>query len=455
MKDIVIIGGGPGGYIAAEKASSLGFDTAIVEMDDLGGTCLNRGCIPTKLLYRESEIIDILNNIDKYGIEIPSYTINLRKMKARKEEVVEKLRDGISKLMKLNKIEVIKGVARIKNKNNIEVSTLLGEIIEISTRYIIIATGSKVKKLDIPGVDLEGVITSNEFLELDSIPQDTIIVGAGVVGLELAVISNALGSKVRVIQRANYILPPADSDISKRLNIYLRKKGIEILTDHDIQSINRVDNSLVVSCKTKKGISEFTTDRVLMATGRVPNFEGLNLNDLGIAYDYRGIKVDNSMKTNIDNIYAVGDVVGGSMLAHKASSEGVCAILNIAGKKTSINYGAIPNCVFVFPEVADVGLKEEEAKEQGINYRVGKASFIGNGKALAIAESDGFVKIICDEEDTIIGVHILGPHASDLIHEGVVAVTHRLKVQALVDSVHAHPTLAETIYEAVLNLAKK
>lgn len=448
MKDLVIIGGGPGGTAAAEKAVRLGWKVALIERDQLGGTCLNRGCIPTKVLFRMAEIIDTLNHISEYGIELKGFEIKLEAMRKRKEEIVLKLREGLEKQMNLLKVEVIKGEGKIIGPNEVQVIANTGEVTTIETRYILIATGSEVIIPPIPGVDLPGVVTSDDLMDLSRDIEELVIVGGGVIGLEWAVIYNALGAKVKVVELQEDILMFADKDIRKRLSAYLKKKGIDFFTKHKITAIEEQESRLVVNCETSKGTKQLEADTVLMAIGRRASWKGLDLDSLGIEYDTRGIKIDRGMRTNIESIYAIGDVTGECLLAHTAHHQGIIAVDNMAGANRKINYDHIPSCVFVLPEYAKVGLTEEEAAKRGISYRVGKAAFLGNGKALALGETDGYVKIICDEEETIIGVQILGPHASDLIHEGLLAVSKGLKIIDITESIHAHPTLAETLYEA-------
>ncbi|GAB6085976.1 dihydrolipoyl dehydrogenase [Alkaliphilus crotonatoxidans] len=448
MKDLVIIGGGPGGTAAAEKAVRLGWKVALIERDQLGGTCLNRGCIPTKVLFRKAEIIDTLNHISEYGIELKGFEIKLEAMRKRKEEIVLKLREGLEKQMNLLKVEVIKGEGKIIGPNEVQVIANTGEVTTIETRYILIATGSEVIIPPIPGVDLPGVVTSDDLMDLSRDIEELVIVGGGVIGLEWAVIYNALGAKVKVVELQEDILMFADKDIRKRLSAYLKKKGIDLFTKHKITAIEEQESRLVVYCETSKGTKQLEADTVLMAIGRRASWKGLDLDSLGIEYDTRGIKIDRGMRTNIESIYAIGDVTGECLLAHTAHHQGIIAVDNMAGANRKINYDHIPSCVFVLPEYAKVGLTEEEAAKRGISYRVGKAAFLGNGKALALGETDGYVKIICDEEETIIGVQILGPHASDLIHEGLLAVSKGLKIIDITESIHAHPTLAETLYEA-------
>lgn len=448
MKDLVIIGGGPGGAAAAEEAVKLGWEVAIVEKENLGGTCLNRGCIPTKVLFRQAELIETLNHLDEFGIDLKGYEIQWNAVRERKEGVIQKLRDGLEKQMSLLKVEVIKGEGKIIDPHRVEVLTPQGDVVPLETKRILIATGSKTIIPPIPGIDLPGVVTSDDLMALPEI-NELVVVGGGVIGLEWAVIYNALGAKVKVVELQEDILMFADKDIRKRLTAYLKKKGIDFYTNHKIISFQQAGNRLVVQCETAKGEKTLETDTVLMAIGRKASWDGLDLDALGIAYDQRGIQVNEGMQTSVENIYAIGDVTGKSLLAHTAHHQGVAAVAHMNGHQHKLNYDHIPSCVFILPEYSKVGLTEEEAEKRGIQYRVGKAHFLGNGKAMALGETDGYIKVICDQENTIIGVQILGPHASDLIHEGAVAVSRGLKIDEITTTVHAHPTLAETFFEAV------
>ncbi|MDF2674647.1 MAG: lpdA [Clostridiales bacterium] len=450
--DVVIIGGGPGGYEAAIRGSQLGLKVCLVEKDALGGTCLNRGCIPTKALYRNAEIINTLKNIDEFGISIKGYDINVPEIQMRKQNIVNQLVGGIQQLLKANKVEVLAGIGSIKDNNTITVTYEDGKASDISTKNIIIATGSTPLVPPIPGANTPGVYTSDEILDFDELPKSLAIIGGGVIGMEFAAIFNSLGSKVTVIEFLPNILAQVDSDFTKRLGVSLKKKGIDIHTSTGVTKIEKADDGFNVFAEGKKGEIQVLAERVLISTGRKPVTEGLNLEAAGVEFDRKGIKVDKNFKTNAKNIYAIGDVNGKMMLAHVASHQGITVIEEIAGIGNNETTKPVPSCVFIFPEIATVGITEDEAKKLGMEYKVSKFMFGANGKALALGESEGMVKVLSDNENTIIGVHIMGPHASDLIQEGTLAVTKKLNVDDIASTIHAHPTLSEAFLEAVLGL---
>ncbi|MBU3220034.1 dihydrolipoyl dehydrogenase [Clostridium algidicarnis] len=454
-KDIIVIGGGPGGYVAAIRAAQLGLNVTVVEKDKLGGTCLNRGCIPTKALYRNAEILNILENIDEFGINVSDYSINVAKVQDRKNKIVHTLVSGVEQLLKANKVEVISGEATLKDKNTVTVKTADG-VQNIRTKNIIIATGSVPYMPSIKGIEEKGVVTSDELLEFEEIPEELVVLGGGVIGLEFAGIFNAMKTKVKVIKASTTIFPSVDSDITKRYSAYLKKQGIEVQSSVDVKSIERQGEKLVIKAEGKKGEMSITADTILISKGRRANVKGLDIESLGIVMDKKGIRVDENLKTNIEGIYAIGDVNGISLLAHAASSQGVYAVEHIAGLTNKRYEAIIPDCIFVFPEIASVGVTEDEAKKRELEYNASKFMFGANGKALSLGEGDGFIKILSlKEDDTIIGVHIMGPHASDLIHEGALAINNKLGVEDIKKTVHAHPTLSEAFYEAALGLKKE
>jgi len=455
-KDIVIIGGGPGGYTAAIRAAQLGAKVLLVEAESLGGTCLNKGCIPTKALYQNARLIHELERAAEFGIRPDGFTIDVAEMMQRKQKIVDRLKEGIAQLIRLNSIELLYGKACLLSRNTVRVTGPEGGAIEIKANNIIIAAGSVPAKPPIPGMDLPGVITSDEILSIDRIPDTLAILGGGVIGIELAGIFSALGSKVTVLEFLPRILANMDGEISKKLALSLKKKGIGIETDAKVTRISADAGSLSLLTEGKNGESVFSADAVLVSTGRVPRTEGLGLEAAGIAYDRKGVKVDETYQTNVPGIYAVGDVIGGLMLAHAAAEEGIAAVDHIMGHRGHGSGDAVPACVFTFPEIAAVGLSEEEAKEKGIDYCSSKFLFGANGKALTVGEEEGFVKVLAETRTKrIIGVHIMGPHASDLIHEAVLAVEKKMTADELAGVVHAHPTLSEAFMEAVLGIDNK
>jgi dihydrolipoamide dehydrogenase len=452
-KDIVVIGGGPGGYVAAIRAAQLGAKVSIIEKGEFGGTCLNRGCIPTKVLYRNAEILNTLKNIDEFGIKIDSYSISVEEIQNRKHKIVKQLVSGVEQLLKANNIEVILGTASLRDKNTVSILLKNGEVREIIAKNIIIATGSKPLIPNIPGITLPGVFTSESILEFKEVPYNLAVIGGGVIGMEFAGIFNALGSKVTVIEFLPSILAQVDTDLTKRLSVSIKRKGIDINICTKVLSIEKHNEELIVTAEGKSGEIVFAVDNVLVSVGRTPMTFGLGIEILGVAIDRKAILVDENYETNIPHIYAIGDVNGKSMLAHEASHQGKKVVERIMGYNASYSNEIIPSCIFVFPEIACVGITENEAKEKGIEYKTSKFLFGANGKALALGEGEGMVKIIASQEDnTILGVHIMGPHASDLIHEGAMAINNNMKVENIASMIHAHPTLSEAFEEAVLGL---
>lgn len=450
-KDIIVIGGGPGGYVAAIRAAQLGAKVCVIEKDRLGGTCLNRGCIPTKALYRSAELLNTLKDIDTFGINVDNYSINVKQVQARKQGVIDQLVGGIEQLLKANKIEVINGTASLKDKNTVSVINADGSTVDLTANSIIIASGSKPVIPPIPGADLEGIYTSEDILNFDSIPKSLAVIGGGVIGMELACIFNAMDSKVSVIEFLPSILAQVDSDISKRLTVSMKKKGIDINTSTKVTRIEKNENSFIVTCEGKNGEVKIEAEKLLISTGRLPVVGGLGLEDVGINFDRKGITVDSNYETNISGIYAIGDVIGQIMLAHTASHQGMTVAEKIMGLENHSTNSIVPNCIFIFPEVAGAGITEDEAKLKGIPYNVSKFMFGANGKALALGEGEGFVKVI-SSNNIVIGTHIMGPHASDLIHEGALAVSKGLCLEDIKNTVHAHPTLSEAFFEAAMGL---
>lgn len=449
-KDLIVIGGGPGGYVAAIRAAQLGANVCLIERDRVGGTCLNRGCIPTKALWRNAEILNTLKSIKEFGIEIAGYSINVEEVQSRKQKVVDQLVSGIEQLLKANKIEVINGTASLKDRNTVTVTLLDGSSKEITAKNIIIATGSKTSLPPIQGADIDGVLTSDEILNFKEIPNRLTIIGGGVIAMEFAGIFAAMGSAVTVVNRSN-ILKRVDSDIVKRFSVSAKKKGIELITECRMDKIEKRNGLFYLVGENKKGNFELESEALLVATGRDPVLEGINLDGIGIEYSNKGIRVNSNYETNVKGVYAIGDVNGKIMLAHAASHQGINVAERIMGIENT-SHSPIPDCIFVFPEISSVGITEDEAKEQDIKYNVSKFMFGANGKALSLGEGEGFVKVISNANEEIIGVHIMGPHASDLIHEGTLAVSTKLKIDDIKNTIHAHPTLSEAFHEAVCGL---
>ena len=448
MKDLVIIGGGPGGYTAAIRARQLGMETVLIEKDRYGGTCLNRGCIPTKAYCQNAAVLRSIHNSKEFNIKVGHVSFDMAGARQRKDKVVTQLVSGVEKLLKDHGVEKIKGRAEVVDKNTVLV---YGQTIQ--ARHLLIATGSIPVPPPFPVLDLQKLVNSDQLLDLDEVPQRLAIIGGGVIGLEFAGIFSAFGSQVTVLEYQPALLPAMDLELGKRLRIAMKKQNINVHTGVVVGQVEPAGNPWQVTATGKNGSIHIEADLVLSATGRKASVDGLNLGQLGIATDDRGfIKADQHMATNIEGIYAIGDVTGGVMLAHVAAAEGVAAVENMAGIKATVPHHAIPACVFTSPEIASVGLSEEAAKSQGITYRTGKFQFAANGKAVAMGEPDGMVKVLADQEDTIIGLHILGPHASDLIMEGTMLVQNRMKVGDVAGTVHPHPTVSEAVMEAVLDV---
>jgi len=454
--DVAIIGGGPGGYVAAIKAAHLGLKAVLIEKDKLGGVCLNRGCIPTKALVGTAELLNQLQRAKEFGIQVKEYSYDFPAIMKRKEMIAKRMSSGVGQLMKANQIRVIQGEGNILEPGVVEVINIEGKKELIKTENIIIATGSSVMKIPIPGLENEGVIDSDGALSLSELPTKMIIIGGGVIGIEFAGIFKAMGVEVTVVEMLPRILLPIDEEIANRLAFILKRQGIKILTNSKVEGIEKTNQNFKVLISNPEGKQRLETEKVLLAAGRVPDFGNINVQKLGIELEGRAIKVDQKMRTNIPGIYAVGDVVGKIMLAHVASREGIVAVENISGKEVLMDYKVVPNCVFSLPEVASVGLNEEEARKKYDQIKVSKFPYLANGKALGMGETEGMVKIIADSDTSeLLGLHILGAHASDLIAEGTLALSMEATAEEIVNTIHAHPTLAETIAEAAEGIIGK
>lgn len=452
QKHIVVMGGGPGGYVAAIRGAQLGAKVTLIERHKIGGTCLNYGCIPTKTLYKNAELLNTLSHIEDFGIAVGSVQIDVAKIQSRKDEVVRQLVGGIEQLLEANGIDVIEGTASFVSEKTVKVTKADGESFEITGDDYIIATGSSSAVPPFAGTNLPGVVTSKELLEFESIPEKLVIIGGGVISMEFAGIFSAMGSEVTVLLRSDRFLREVDSELTKRFGATLKKKGIDLHKSIENMEIIQTVDGLAVKGETKKGEVLFPANQVLLSTGRVPVIKGLNLEAAGVAYTKKGITVGHHFETNVPNIYAIGDVNGIIMLAHAASHQGIAAVEAIMGIEHKGNHDVVPNCIFVFPEIAGVGITEDEAIEKQIEIKKSKFMFGANGKALSIGEPEGFIKVISDMNDVILGVHIMGPHASDLIHEGALAITKKLTVDDIANTIHAHPTLGEAFAEATLGL---
>ena len=456
--DVVVIGAGPGGYVAAIKAAQLGLKTAIVEKrDTLGGTCLNVGCIPSKALLYASEIFaSAQHGFEALGVSVSKPKLDLAGMMAHKQKTVDGNTSGVAFLMKKNKIDTIYGTAKILGAGKVEVAAKDGSKQTLETKNIIIATGSDVA--GIPGmkidIDEKVIVSSTGALSLSKVPQHMVVVGAGVIGSELGSVWSRLGAKVTVVEFLDKVLGPMDGEVSKQFQKLMEKQGIEYKLGAKVTGVEKTASGAKVTFEPVKGGSAETleADIVLVATGRRPYTEGLGLKEAGVTLDERGrVNIDSHWQTNIAGIYAIGDVVKGPMLAHKAEDEGVALAEILAGQKGHVNYDVIPSVVYTEPEVASVGKTEEELKAAGIEYRVGKFPFSANGRARAMLKTDGFVKILaCAKTDKVLGGHILGFGAGEMIHEIAVLMEFGGSSEDLARTCHAHPTMSEAVKEAAL-----
>ena len=454
--DVAVIGSGPGGYVAAIRCAQLGMKTALIEKySSLGGTCLNVGCIPSKALLDSSHHYDdAIKHFEEHGIEIPGEVkVNLEKMIERKRSVVNQTVDGIKFLMNKNKIDVFEGVGSFKDATHINIKKSDGETDTLEAKNTIIATGSKPGNLPFIELDKERVITSTEALELKEIPEHLVVIGGGVIGLELGQVYMRLGAKVSVVEYMDSIIPTMDSALAKELTKSLKKQGMKFYVSHQVNSVERKGDEVVVKAKDKKDKEvEFKGDYCLVSVGRKPYTEGLNADAAGVKIGDRGmIEVNEHLQTSTKNIYAIGDVIKGPMLAHKASEEGTLVAEVIAGQKPHIDYNLIPGVVYTWPEVAAVGKTEEQLKEEGVKYKEGKFPMRALGRSRASGDTDGFVKILSDEKtDEVLGVHMIGARTADLIAEAVTAMEFRASAEDISRMSHAHPTYAEAMKEAAL-----
>ncbi|MEK6450560.1 MULTISPECIES: dihydrolipoyl dehydrogenase [Myroides] len=453
--DVVVIGSGPGGYVSAIRCAQLGFKTAIVEKyPTLGGTCLNVGCIPSKALLSSSHLVEEFGHFADHGIEVAGdLKVDLAKMIERKQAVVDQTCAGVKFLMDKNKITVFEGVGAFENATTINVTKNDGSVETITAKNTIIATGSKPSTLPFITLDKERIITSTEALKLPEVPKHLIIIGGGVIGLELGQVYLRLGAQVSVVEYADRILPTMDGALSKELQKVLKKQGMKFYTTHKVQGVEREGDVVKVSALDKKGeLVTLEGDYTLVAVGRRPYTDGLNAEKAGIKLTERGqVEVNDHLQTTAPNVYAIGDVIRGAMLAHKSEEEGVMVAEFLAGQKPHINYNLIPGVIYTWPEVAAVGKTEEQLKAEGVEYKAGSFPFRALGRARASADTDGLVKILADKNtDEILGIHMIGARCADLIAEAVVAMEYRASAEDLARMSHAHPTFAEAIKEAAL-----
>lgn len=437
--DLIIIGAGPGGYEMAAEAAQHGLQVIIIERREPGGTCLNRGCIPTKALCRNAEVVNLLKEAEAWGVKVDSMTLDYNTAYERKNEVVAQLRDGVAMLMKQPGINYVTGEASFIDAHTVAVD---GE--QYTAKNIVIATGSAPRGLPIEGAEL--AMTSDDILEMNVLPKSLCIVGGGVIGMEFAAIFNSFGVEVSVIEFCKEILPPFDKDIAKRLKTVLSKKGINIMTQAAVNGIHKTDDgALEVTFEQKGKAKSVIAEKVLMSVGRQAVIPA-GLDTIGVNVGRRGIEVDDNMMTNVAGVYAIGDVNGRCMLAHAATAQGSKALAHILGNNDSINLDIVPSAVFTTPELSMVGLTEDQCSEKELNVTVKKSFFRSNGKAVSMAETDGLIKMIIDNDSRqIVGCHICGAHAADLIQEVVTAMNTGVTVDALASAIHGHPTLSEVV----------
>ena len=455
----VVIGGGPGGYVCAIRLAQLGMKTACIESrGSLGGTCLNVGCIPSKSLLNLSEEFHKVKNLSSKGIEVGDVKLNLDKMMKSKEKAVTVLTKGVEFLLKKNNVTYFKGVGSFKSKNEISIEDVNKNETSIFAEKIIIATGSVPSSL--PGIDFDEkiIVSSTGVLKLDKVPKKMVVVGGGYIGLEMGSVWSRLGSEVHVVEFLDHITPGMDKEISNEFMKILKKQGIKFHMQHKVDQIIKKNSSAVISTTDKDGNKkDFDCEVVLVSVGRKPNTKGLNLEKIGLNLDNKNrIQTDKYFKTNLDNIYAIGDVISGPMLAHKAEDEGIAAAENIVGQSGHVNYDTIPGVIYTTPEVASIGKTEEQLNNLNIKYKIGKFSFMANSRAKAIDDTEGFVKILADEKtDKVLGAHLIGPHAGELIAEIGIAMEFGASSEDIARTCHAHPTFSEAVKEAALSVDKR
>ena len=457
--EAVVIGGGPGGYVCAIRLAQLGFKTACIESrGSLGGTCLNVGCIPSKSLLNLSEEFHKVQNLSNKGIEVGEVKLNLPKMMKSKDKAVTILTKGVEFLLKKNKVTYFKGIGSFKTKNEILIKDNKNKETSIQADKIIIATGSVPASLPGIEVDEKVIVSSTGALKLEKVPKKMVVVGGGYIGLEMGSVWSRLGTEVHVVEFLDHITPGMDKEISNEFMKILKKQGINFHMQHKVEVIKKNKSGAVVLTVDKDGNKkDFECDVVLISVGRRPNTNSLNLENIGLKLDEKKrVKTNNNFQTNINNIYAIGDVIKGPMLAHKAEDEGIAVAENIAGQSGHVNYDTIPGVIYTTPEVASIGKTEEQLKEENIEYKIGKFSFMANSRAKAIDDAEGFVKILADKKtDKVLGAHLIGPHAGELIAEIGVAMEFGASSEDIARTCHAHPTFSEAVKEAALSVDKR
>lgn len=450
--DITVIGGGPAGYVAAITAAQRQKKVILIEKEELGGTCLNVGCIPTKTLAKTAALHALIRRLEEFGLDATSTKVDWQGVQRRKEEIVASLRQGVAGLLRANNVEVLQGVARLTDRNTVEVARGGERAYEVKSSRIILATGSIPGTLPTIEIDEEKILSSTGILRLDALPQSLLIIGGGVVGAEFASLFQLLGTKVFLVEILPRILPGIDEEIALLLQKQLNRQGVAIWTRTEVERIEPLEKGrMAVYCRNAEGTKKALVEKVLVAVGRKPATSGLGLEKIGVELEGNIIKVNKRMETNIPGIYAAGDVIGGYQLAHVAFAEGEVAALNATGETKEINYHSVPSCIYTHPEVAQVGLTEQEAREHYREFRVGKFPFKANGKALIEGKAAGQIKFIYEPTyGEILGVSIIGPQATELIAAACLAINNEITVEGLVDTMFAHPTISEAMREAGL-----
>ncbi|MBU0759585.1 MAG: dihydrolipoyl dehydrogenase [Candidatus Omnitrophica bacterium] len=438
--DLAIIGSGPCGYVAAIRAAQSGMRTCVFEKDSIGGACLNWGCIPTKALAASSEILSGIQRAEEFGIDVKTYGLDFGKVSSRKDAIVKKLASGIETLFKARKIDVINGEAKLKDAGRI-----LAGGREIGAKNILIATGSA--PFELPGMPFDGecILSSRQFLSLKALPKSMLVIGGGVIGCELSSIYRTFGVDITIIEMLDQLLPGEDREVARKLEQILKRRGINIFTKTKVERLERAEEGIKASLSDGRDIE---SEKALVCVGRIPDSRGLGIEEIGVEHDRGRVKIDKDFRTNIKNIYAAGDVIGGFLLAHVASREGIASVESMLGRDHDIDYNVVPNCIFTRPEIASVGFTDEKAEERGIKALSRKFLFSAMGKAHVISETEGFVKLVVEaDNDKIIGAQIIGPHATDLIAEISPCVQFGITSEKLAGVIHAHPTLSEIIQE--------
>lgn len=449
-KDLIVLGAGPGGYVAAIRAAQLGRKVTIVEREALGGVCLNWGCIPSKALLRSAQLYSDIGHSETFGFKVKGVEVDFPKVVSRSRDVAGKLSGGVSYLMKKNKIEVVMGNAKFAKGNRLEVTDSKGQLQVLTYNDIIIATGARARTLPGVPVDGESIHTYRTILEYKKLPKKTLVIGAGAIGIEFAYFQNSFGTDVTVVEMVDQILPIEDTEIAKGLEKILTKKGIKFITGAKVSDVKKTGSTVSAKITSKNGEETWSGDCILVAIGIVPNTENIGLEDVGIKLDRGLIPVDEFMRTNIPHHFAIGDIVPGPALAHVASHEGIVAAEAACGKaKHGMRYDNIPSCTYCQPQVASIGYTERALKEKGISYKVGTIPFSAIGKAIAIGEPEGMIKVLIDDIGEVLGVHILHAEATELISEAAIIRSHEGVAASVVDTIHPHPTLSESVMEAM------